>query len=367
MKFNKKLEEISVYEAGKPIDLVVRDYGLNYEDVVKLASNENPLGTSPKAKDAILKYASEAYRYPDDSYYELKNALADKFCVASENIVIGSGSDQIIEFACHSVLDSGDYALCAGVTFAMYEIYTKLAGAKLARTTSQTHSVEDFKKAYDEHKPKLVFLCLPNNPLGECLTRKEAYELMGYFSKDTLIVVDCAYMEYAAAKSNEMKINPNELIEKFPNAIYMGTFSKAYGLGGMRVGYGIAKPEIIKVLHKLRPPFNITTITAKAALAALGDDEFLQETLNLHLSELPRYEAFAKEMGLEFIDSFTNFITYKFPDSLNSKEIAQTMLEKGVIVRNLSSYNVNGIRITIGTKEQNDRFFQIFRQTIEAK
>lgn len=367
MKFNKKLEEISVYEAGKPIDLVVRDYGLSYDDVVKLASNENPLGTSPKAKEAIVKYSAEAYRYPDDSYYELKNALASKFGVESNNIVIGSGSDQIIEFACHSVLDSGNYALCAGVTFAMYEIYTKLAGAKLVRTDSQTHSVEDFKKAYDKYKPKLVFLCLPNNPLGECLTRKEAYELFEYFDKETLVVVDCAYMEYAAAKSEEMKISPNELINKFPNAIYMGTFSKAYGLGGMRVGYGIATPNIIQVLHKLRPPFNITTITAKAALAALGDDEFLDKTLELHLSELPRYESFAKEMGLEFIDSYTNFITYKFPNSLNSKEISQKMLELGVIVRNLSSYNVNGIRITIGTKEQNDRFFKIFKQTIEAK
>jgi histidinol-phosphate aminotransferase len=364
MKYNKKLEEIKVYEAGKPIDLVVRDYGLEYDQVVKLASNENPLGTSPKAAEVLVKFAHEAFRYPDDSYYELKNALASKYSVDAKNLILGAGSDQIIEFACHAFLDNGECSLSAGVTFAMYEIYTKLAGAKLIKTKSALHSVQDFKQSYDEHKPKVVFLCVPNNPLGECFTRDEVYELISYFDKETAVVVDCAYMEYAAKKSDIFKIEPKELIEKFPNAIYMGTFSKAYGLGGMRVGYGIASEEITQALHKLRPPFNVTTLSAKAALAALNDNEFLDESLKLHFEELPRYEAFANKAALEYIDSFTNFITYKFPETLDSKKVAQTLLEQGVIIRNLSSYGINGIRITIGTKTQNDRFFEVFAKAL---
>jgi histidinol-phosphate aminotransferase len=365
MKFNEILNDIQVYEAGKPIELVVRDYGLKAEDVVKLASNENPNGASPKAIKAIEENAAKAFLYPDDSYYELKGAICEKFGVESNELILGAGSDQVLEFITKAVLDKSDSVLMNKVTFAMYEIYTKLCGAKIVRTEGLYHDVEQFKKCYDDAKPKMVFLCTPNNPLGECLSRAEVYELLDYFSRDTVVVVDCAYMEYAGFKDDSKKIEPKELISKYPNAIYLGTFSKAYGLGGMRVGYGIASSDVTKAMYKTRPPFNVTTLSAKAALAALGDDEFVNMSIELNFSEMKKYENFATNLRIDTIPSFTNFITFLLPKG-SSKDIFSSLMKMGVIVRDLTSYGINGIRITIGTKKQNEKFFEKFKEVYES-
>lgn len=359
MKFNENLENLKVYEAGKPIELVVREFGIEPKDVVKLASNENPNGTSPKVVEAVREFASKMYLYPDDSYFELKDALSAKFGMSGKNIILGAGSDQILEFATKAKLQEGDKVLMNKVTFAMYEIYAKVCGAEIARTDGLLHDVLQFKTTYDKLKPSIVFICVPNNPLGECLTKAEVYDILSHLDEDCLAIVDCAYMEYAAFKNSEVAIEPKELVAKFPNAIYLGTFSKAYGLGGMRVGYGIGEESVIKALYKVRPPFNVTNLSACAALAALEDEEFVQKSVFSNFEEMKRYEEFAVAKGIETIDSYTNFITYFFREK-SSKEIADKLLRKGVIVRDLTSYALNGIRITIGTKEQNDRFFEEF-------
>jgi histidinol-phosphate aminotransferase len=363
MKFNKVLENIKPYEAGKPIELVVREFGIMPENVVKLASNENPIGTNPAISKVIRSNADIAHLYPDDSMFELKAALGNKFSVKEENIIIGAGSDQVLEFISRALLDDTSSILTSKVTFAMYEIYAKQMGAKIIRTESYEHKYDEFIEAYREHHPKIIYLCTPNNPTGDATSRKEVLKIIEAVDKDTLVVVDGAYMEYAAAKDAQYAIVPADLIG-YDNVIYLGTFSKAHGLGGMRVGYGIAQAEFIKELYKMRPPFNITTLSLLVAIEACRNDSFVEASISLHQEQIKRYEAFAREHGFTYIESYTNFITYLFDTDMDSTRIADALLQRGVIIRNLASYGMNALRITIGTERQNDIFFKHFTEVI---
>ena len=363
MIFNKALESIKTYEAGKPIELVVREFGIDPKDVIKLASNENPKGCSPKVAEAIANSADKAFLYPDDSMFELKDALSSKFAVTDKNIIIGAGSDQVLEFISRALLMPDDKVLISRVTFAMYEIYAKQMGAKIIRTPSYQHRVDEFISAYQEHKPKIIYLCTPNNPTGDATLKEDVLKIIDAVEEDTLIVVDGAYMEYASAKDKRYEITPNDLIN-FPNVIYLGTFSKAYGLGGMRVGYGIANSNIINILSKMRPPFNISTLSLLSAIEAIKDDSFVEQSISLHQEEIKRYEEFAKSNNIEYIDSYTNFITYLFNDNLDSTKISNALLKKGVIIRNLASYGMNAVRITVGTQKQNERLFEVLEEEL---
>jgi len=363
MKFNEALKDIKIYEAGKPIELVVREFGIDPKDVVKLASNENPKGCNPKVAEVIADNAHKAFLYPDDSMFELKDALSSRFDVVPENIIIGAGSDQVLEFISRALLTENDAVLMSQVTFAMYEIYAKQMGAKIVRTPSYEHKVDEFIEAYNTHKPKIVYLCTPNNPTGDAISREDVLKIISAIGKETMIVVDGAYMEYAAARDEQYSITPNDLIG-FDNVIYLGTFSKAYGLGGMRVGYGIGNRALINELYKMRPPFNITTLSLAAAIEACKDETFVEESIALHQQELGRYESFAEDNGFEYIDSYTNFITYLFTDMMDSTKISDELLQQGVIIRNLASYGMNAVRITVGTKEQNDRLFEVLKKVI---
>jgi len=364
MRFNKVLENIKTYEAGKPIELVVREFGVKPEDVVKLASNENPIGTSPTVAETIRNHADKAHLYPDDSMFALKDALAQKFGVQEENIIIGAGSDQVLEFISRALLNETESVLMSAVTFAMYEIYAKQMGAKIYRTASYEHRYDEFMEAYRMYHPKIIYICTPNNPTGDATPKEEVLRIIEAVDRDTLVVVDGAYMEYAAAKDEAMAITPADLIG-YEHVIYLGTFSKAYGLGGMRVGYGIANTEIIAQLYKMRPPFNITTLSLAAAIAAAKDDAFVQESIAMHQEQIKRYEVFAKENGFTYIESYTNFITYLFPETMDSTAISDALLQRGVIIRNLASYGMNAVRITVGTPRQNDIFFKHFSEVIQ--
>ncbi len=363
VRFNKVLKDIKTYEAGKPIELVVREFGIAPEDVVKLASNENPIGTSPAVVEAIKANATKAHLYPDDSMFELKAALSSKFEVQDENIIIGAGSDQVLEFISRAVLDEDSSVLMSAVTFAMYEIYAKQMGAKIIRTASFEHKYDEFMEAFQMHKPKIVYICTPNNPTGDATSKEEVMKMIEAMHKDAIIVVDGAYMEYAAAKDAKYAITANDLLG-YENVIYLGTFSKAYGLGGMRVGYGIAQVELIDELTKMRPPFNISTLSLAAAIAACKETGFVEESIALHQEQIKRYETFAEMNGFGYIDSYTNFITYLFDAKLDSTKISDALLQRGVIIRNLASYGMNAVRITIGTEKQNDIFFKHFKEVI---
>jgi len=359
MKFNKQLENISIYEAGKPIELVVREFGVEPKDIVKLASNENPYGCSTKVQDAVSKIVSHMSLYPDDSLTKLKTGLAEKYTVEEDELIIGSGSDQIIEFIMHAKAGSSAKILINSVTFAMYEIYAKHVGAEVIRTEAQEHNLDEFYDLYKKENPDIIFLCTPNNPTGDAINAASLLEFLAKIDNNTLVVIDGAYMEYAAFKDESKKVTPKELIEAFDNVVYLGTFSKAYGLGGMRVGYGISRKTIIKELYKLRPPFNITTLSLEAASVALEDEEFVSNCIALNFEEMKRYEEFAKEQNIDIIQSYTNFVTLRLNDRQDSTKISDALLRQGMIVRNLRGYGMNAIRVTVGTEEQNSRFFAL--------
>jgi len=364
MKFNALLDDIVSYEAGKPIELVVRDFGIDSKDVVKLASNENPYGCSPKVQAAVSEIVGSMALYPDDSMMNLKAALSQKFDVAEDELIIGAGSDQVIEFAIHAKASKGSKILMNSITFAMYEIYAKQVGAQIVRTTSREHDLDAFYDLYIEHKPEIIFICTPNNPTGDAIDADRLKAFLDKIDSETLVVVDGAYMEYTAFKDTSKSVTPKELITAYDNVLYLGTFSKAYGLGGMRVGYGIARNNIIKAFYKLRPPFNITTLTLEAATVALDDEAFVQECIAKNFDEMGRYNDFAAKYKLEAIESFTNFVTLVFDENRSASKLAQELLERGMIVRDLKGYGLNAIRVTIGTPEQNDRFFELAESLI---
>jgi len=354
----EKLKDLKTYEAGKPIELVVRELGIKPEEIIKLASNENPYGPPPKAIEKVKNIANQMHRYPDDSFFELKDALSVKFDIKNSNVIIGAGSDQILEFAVHAIAPKK--VLMAGITFAMYEIYSKQVGAEILKTKSITHNLNEFYEIYKQQKPEIIFLCVPNNPLGECVDSKEVFEFIEKIDQNTLIVVDGAYQEFASYKDKNKEIKPKDIL-KYPNVLYTGTFSKAYGLGGMRIGYGIANEFIIQNLHKLRPPFNITTLSLAAAIEALKDEEFVKMGIVKNFEEMEKYKNFAKENGLDYIDSYTNFIVLYIK---NSTKIAENLLKKGIIVRNMASYGFEALRITIGKPEENDKLLNTLKGMI---
>ncbi|WP_353661949.1 histidinol-phosphate transaminase [Hydrogenimonas sp. SS33] len=358
MKFNPVIEHLKTYEPGKPIELVVREFGIDPADIVKLASNENPWGCSPRARAAVAADAHLMYRYPDDTMTALKTALADRFGVEERELIVGAGSDQIIEFACHAKLYGGAKVLQSEITFAMYQIYAAQCGAVVVKAPGVAHDLDAMYELYREHDPEIIFICAPNNPTGDCLDRVDIENFIEKIDTDTLVVVDGAYQEYAAYKDRNKAIDPAVLIAKYPHVLYLGTFSKAYGLGGMRVGYGIAQKEIIRSLYKLRPPFNVTTLSLIAAEASLKDEDFVDMTLRSCFEEMARFERFAKERQIETIDSYTNFITYRLDGVTDSTALADRLLKRGIIVRDLKGYGLNAIRITIGRPEENDRFFK---------
>jgi len=364
MRFNPVLDAISVYEAGKPIELVVREFGIAPKDIVKLASNENPFGCSPKVQEAVGAIVSKMALYPDDSMHKLKAGLSKRFGVDPHEVVIGAGSDQVIEFAVHAKAGVGSKVLVNSVTFAMYEIYAHHVGAEVIRTASREHDLDEFYALYLEHKPSIIFLCTPNNPTGDSADAAEVKAFLSKIDKETLVIVDGAYMEYARYKDAAKALEPKELIETYENVLYLGTFSKAYGLGGMRVGYGIAQRDIITALYKLRPPFNITTLSLEAASVALEDEEFVQMSIAKNFEEMARYEAFAEAHGIRAIESYTNFVTLCLGEGRNSTAIADTLLRQGMIVRNLAGYGLNAIRVTVGKPEENDRFFALAAELV---
>ncbi|QCT94473.1 histidinol-phosphate transaminase [Caminibacter mediatlanticus TB-2] len=355
----ESLEQLKTYEAGKPIELVVREYGIKPQNIIKLASNENPYGPSPKVIEKVRKNATLMHRYPDDSFYELKEGLSKKFDIKSENIIIGAGSDQVLEFAIHGIKPKK--VLMAGITFAMYEIFSKQVGAEILKTPSKTHNLEEFYEIYKKEKPEIIFLCIPNNPLGECLNSNEVFDFIEKIDEETLIIIDGAYQEFASFKDKNKEIKPKDIL-KYKNVLYTGTFSKAYGLGGMRVGYGIANEFIIKNLHKLRPPFNISILSLIASIESLKDKDWVRMGIENNFKEMQKYIDFANENNLEYIESFTNFIVLYIN---NSTKVANELLKKGIIIRDMASYGFSAIRITIGKPSENDILLKNLRELIE--
>ena len=349
MQLNPQLSNLPVYQPGRPLEEVARELGLPVDGFIKLASNENPLGPSPKAIAALCETAAQVHRYPDGNVFYLRNRMAEKLGVDSDQLIFGNGSNEIIEFVAHALLGPGSNIVVSQYCFAIYPIVAHLSGADCITVPAKNygHDLPAMRTAVNE-QTRIVFVANPNNPTGTLAPENKVLELVNQMPEHVLLVMDEAYFEFLDNPTDLLTL----IVEK-PNLILMRTFSKIHGLAGLRVGYGIGHPDFIAALEKIRQPFNLNAMAQAAALAAIDDEEHVQRTLENNATGLRLFETALSEKGIETIPSHANFICAKVGDG------HATFLElqkHGVITRDMGSYQMpEWIRITIGTPEQNER------------
>lgn len=345
---------IKPYQAGKPIEEVQRQLGL--QNVIKLASNENPFGIGPKAKEAALKALTESNLYPDANGYYLKQKLHDKFSYDPDTITLGAGSNELINLLFQTFVNKDTNVVFPEYSFCVYPMETTVNGAaaKVVPLKDYNADLEAILEAIDENT-RIVAFANPSNPIGTAISSKSMYEFIKRVPKSTLVVIDEAYNEF---NSGDDTFEDTGLwLKEFDNLVVSRTFSKAYGLAGLRVGYMLANKEITSLLNRMRAPFNVNIVALAAAVAALDDIEFLKKTVDNNTKERERYAAFCKDHNLFMIPSKANFVAIDFK-GYNAQEIADKLLHRGVIIRPLLGYKLETIlRISIGTKEENDRLF----------
>ncbi|OPZ59465.1 MAG: Histidinol-phosphate aminotransferase 2 [Deltaproteobacteria bacterium ADurb.Bin510] len=360
LKPARHLAAIPAYAPGRSKEEIARAYGV--AKPIKLASNENPLGPSPKAIAAMQAALSEMHLYPDATAAELRDAAASHFGCAPENIIAGNGSDEILDLICRAYLNPGDRVLIPACTFSYYRI-AALACAAECLTAAMNGFSLDAEQLIEglQARPKLVFIANPNNPTGTALGASELSRILDAADPQTLVVVDEAYAAFARQTDFKTAV---ALIER-PNLIVVKTLSKSHGLAGLRIGFGIAHPAIINELNRLKPPFNVNRLGLIAGAAALTDDEFLQQTLELNWSELDRLYAALDELGLAYVASQTNFVLVRLGQQ--AAMVYEELLRRGVITRygagpGLDEY----LRVSIGRPEENRQFVASLKAILQA-
>ncbi len=360
------IEELVPYPPGKPIEELERELGI--KGSIKLASNENPLGPSPKALEAIRARLSTLHRYPDGSGYYLKEKLSQKLGVNPEQLILGNGSNEIIELSVRTFLLPGEEALQAFPTFLVYEKVVKAAGGTMISVPLQDLSVnlERVLESLTE-KVKIIFLCNPNNPTGSAFTLDQLQWFMDQVPKNVLVLVDEAYIEFSTIPGQHTAEPPIKsalgLVNRNENLLVLRTFSKLYGLAGLRIGYGIGPSTLVDYMNRVRQPFNANTLAQAAATAALDDDEFVAQTLSLTREGLSFLKGELDKMGLEHFPTRANFFLIKTP--IGGRETYERMLRKGVIVRSMESFGLpEFIRISVGLPNENQRFIQALREVL---
>jgi histidinol-phosphate aminotransferase len=358
------------YEPGKPISELERELGIT--GIIKLASNENPLGTSPKALVAMRAALDDTALYPDGNAFALKRALAEHHGTGTANILVATGSDHILEMVARAFLGADRSAVISRYGFAVYSIVSQAAGAELivADALPADHPKQpyghDAAKMAAAIRPdtRVVFIANPNNPTGTWLDKRELTTLLEKVPKDCLVLLDEAYFEFASDFTPDYP-DGSALLARFPNLIVMRTFSKIYGLAGARVGYALAHPKLVELLNRVRLSFNPNSIGQVGAVAALGDQEHIRETLELNRTELPKLDAGLKAMGLKTIPSICNFVTVDV--GRPGRAVFQALLKEGVIVRPLDGYGMpDHLRISIGLAEQNTRLLTSLKKVLGA-
>ncbi len=359
------------YVPGKPIEETQREYKI--KKVVKLASNENPLGPSPKAVAAIRKYLSQLHRYPDASGFGLKQALSASEGVFSQNLVLGNGSNEIIDLLIRTFCVAGESIVIHRAAFVAYQICAQIHGVSTlvapiddglkCNLDALIHLVKSTESV------KLVFLANPNNPTGVYLSRSELdrffREMMLIRGGSVLVVLDDAYGEYITAPDCP---NPKEFLKDYPHLVILRTFSKVYGLAGLRVGYGIASAEIVALLEKVRQPFNLSSLALIGAIAALQDREFVEESLKMNQVGMKLWEAKLLAMGVPFWKSQGNFILIDAQAGfgLSGVDLFQKCLTQGVILRPVANYGLaQALRISIGTPAENQRALKVLEKLLK--
>jgi histidinol-phosphate aminotransferase len=355
---NAQLRELAVYEPGKPIEETARELKVDPAKIVKLASNENPLGPSPKAVKAMRAALNQTQLYPDGGGFYLRNALAERLGLSPENIILGNGSNEIIEFLGHAFLKTDEEVIASEHAFIAYKLVAALFGARIIETFSPNYAHHlDGMLAAITRNTRLVFIANPNNPTGTLLSEDKIDNYMARVPKNVVTVFDEAYYEFIDGPPDTLKY-----VREGRNIIVLRTFSKIHGLAGARVGYGIARREMIEVLHKTRQPFNVNVLAQIGALAALQDKAHEQKTKQV-VDEGRAYleEQFAG-LSLKFVPSSANFIMVNVGDG---PATFKKLLARNIIVRPLKGYNLpEWVRISIGTMKQNKKCIAALKEVL---
>jgi histidinol-phosphate aminotransferase len=354
------IRAIAPYQGGKPISELAREMGLNEADIIKLASNENPLGISPKAQMAIDEAVHDIARYPDGNSFELRKAVSEKFGVAHYQIVFGNGSNDILELAARAILTAGCEAIYSQHAFAVYPLVTQAVGATgvVVPAKNFAHDLDGFLNAITP-KTKLIFIANPNNPTGTLIKKDALRAFIHAVHRTVLIVLDEAYDEYLNAENKSEAIG---WLSEFDNLIISRTFSKAYGLAGLRIGFGLMHADVADMLNRVRQPFNVNSLAQVAAIASLADDDFVARSYALNQAGMTQLTQGFNKLGLEYIPSYANFVSFKVANAAN---VNQQLLQNGVIVRPIANYEMpDYLRVSIGLFSENARFLDVLEKIL---
>lgn len=357
---NRFVCDLVAYEPGKPIDETARELGLEPSQIVKVASNENPLGPSPKAKAAMREALEEAHIYPDGGGYRLRTAIAKAYGMDNANVVLGNGSNEIIELLCHTFLNRETELIAAEHAFVVYKLMATLFGAKYVEVPDPNfiHDLDAMAAAITP-QTRLVFIANPNNPTGTMVDQETIDRFMAKVPEHVIVVFDEAYIEFPDKAPDTLRY-----VHQGKNVCVLRTFSKLHGLAGLRIGYGLASKGVAELLQKARQPFNVNAIAQAGAIAALGDTDHIANTRSVNQAGMAFYEKAFAERGLEYVPSFANFILVKTGEG---DRLFREMLKQGVIVRAMSGYKLpDWVRISIGTAEQNRRCIEVLDSVLAA-
>ena len=357
---NPQLREVTVYQPGKPIEETARELGLDPNAIIKLASNENPLGPSPKAMGAMREALEKGHHYPDGGGFCLCNAVATKLGFAPENVILGNGSNEVLEFLGHAFLNPGDDVVTAQYAFVIYKLIATSFGARTIEVPSPDYQQDvDGMLAAITPKTRVIFLPNPNNPTGRLLSQREIDRFMSHVPERVVVVFDEAYFEFLDRPPDTLRF-----VREGRNIVVLRTFSKIHGLAGLRIGYALGPVDLVQVLHRTRQPFNVNSIAQVGALAALADDEHLRETKRtVDEGRAYLHEQFSK-MNVRFVPGTANFVMVNVGDG---HAIFEKLLRQGIIVRPLKGYNLpEWIRISIGTTEENKKLVAAFKEVMRG-
>lgn len=362
MKWKEQLLSLKPYQPGRTINEVKKQYGL--EEIVKLASNENPFGCSPKAAEVIRSFPNSFALYPDGYAAQLRETLSASLQVSPEQLIFGDGSDELIQIISRSILHSGTNTVMATGTFSQYRHNAVIEGSEIREIPliDGAHDLKSMLDAIDE-KTGVVWLCSPNNPTGVYINNQAISEFLSKVPKDVLVVLDEAYKEYVHAEDYYDALS---LLKEHKNLIVLRTFSKIYGLASLRVGYGIADEEIVKVLDPARPPFNVNALGQAAAIAAVEDQEFVKQCRESNIQGLKQFYQFCEDQNLSYFPSQGNFILIDF--DCDGNEVFQFLMERGYIVRSGVPLGFPScVRVTVGSKEQNASVIARMQEFLSVK
>lgn len=353
------VEELVPYPPGKPIEELERELGISGS--IKLASNENPLGPSPMAVQAIMDKVHTLHRYPDGSGYYLKTKLSETYGVPFDQIILGNGSNELIELITRTFLSPGEHVIQAFPTFLVYEKMVRGAGGRMSSIPLSDFKV-DLKEISKAITPetKIIFICNPNNPTGSAILEEDMRGFLNEIPDDIVVVLDEAYIEFASDKAVARGL---ELLNEHTLLVVLRTFSKLYGLAGLRIGYGFGSSNLVDYMNRVRQPFNANALAQAAATAALDDLAFVNRTQRVVREGLSYLYQSLEDMGLEYIPTQTNFFLIKVP--IGGERVYELMLKEGVIVRSMVSYDLpDYIRINAGLREENERFVETLKKVL---